>query len=534
MLIKFGHWFWHVIVGTVDLYSLLVFVSVALITVKLIDYLRYNRKLPPGPWGLPLCGYLPFFKEALHLQFNDLAKKYGSIFSVSLGSELTVVMSDYRIIRDSFRREEFTGRPHNDFMNILDGYGIINSEGSLWKDQRKFLHNKLKNLGMTFLNGKNLESKIKHEVKVFLERLEMKHGVPTSLTSSLAVAISNVICSITMGLRFYHGDPKFKRFMDLINEGFKLFAKVTFANYIPILRYIPWNNGIRNKIEQNRSEMADFFQEVINEHKTAYDKNNINDILDAYLYEIEKAEEKNQEDQLFDGKNKVRQMQQIMGDLFSAGMETVKSTLEWSVIFMLHHPEAAKAVQDELDQVVGRRRLPTLNDVPHLPVTEATIQEILRRSNLVPLATTHATTRDVMINGYMVPAGTSVIPLLYAVHMDPELWDKPEDFRPSRFLDAEGKVYKPNFFMPFGVGRRKCLGDVLARMEIFLFFTSLLHKFNLHVPEGVALPSLQGNNGITVSPKPFTVCLLKRDLNLMDCDNNEISVNGPVRNVGSH
>lgn len=86
-------------------------------------------------------------------------------------------------------------------------------------------------------------------------------------------------------------------------------------------------------------------------------------------------------------------MQQIMGDLFSAGMETVKNTLEWSMVFMLNYPEAAKAVQKELDEKVGRTRLPLLKDLPDLPITDATIQEILRRSTLVPLGTTHATTR---------------------------------------------------------------------------------------------------------------------------------------------
>ena len=86
-------------------------------------------------------------------------------------------------------------------------------------------------------------------------------------------------------------------------------------------------------------------------------------------------------------------MQQILGDLFSAGMETVKTTLDWCLIFMLHNPEAAKAVQDELDQVVGRSRMPTLEDAPYLPITEATILEILRRSSIVPLGTTHATTQ---------------------------------------------------------------------------------------------------------------------------------------------
>ncbi|XP_018310095.1 cytochrome P450 18a1 isoform X2 [Mycetomoellerius zeteki] len=386
-------WLWHIMGGseTQAFYSLLTFISVALSTYLL--YLKYNRKLPPGPWGLPFCGYSPFIKGAVHLHFNELAKKYGKIFSVNIGSELTVVISDYNIIRDSFRLTEFTGRPQNEFMNILDGYGIINTDGALWKDQRKFLHDKLKMFGMTSFNNRNMESKIKHEVEIFLKRLEMKRGVPTTLTSSLAISISNVICSVAMGVRFYHGDPQFKRFMDLINEGFKLFGKVTFANYIPIVRLCPWINSVQNKIEKNRSEMAEFFQEVINQHRASYNENNINDILDAYLYEIQKATDENREDQLFEGKDKLRQMQQVLGDLFSAGMETVKNTLEWSMVFMLHYPEAAKQVQIELDNVIGRSRLPSLKDFEELPITQATILEIFRRSNLVPLGTTHATTR---------------------------------------------------------------------------------------------------------------------------------------------
>ncbi|CAG2068574.1 unnamed protein product, partial [Timema podura] len=86
--------------------------------------------------------------------------------------------------------------------------------------------------------------------------------------------------------------------------------------------------------------------------------------------------------------------------------------------------------------------------------------------------------------------------------MDPTLWDEPERFQPTRFLSAEGKVTKPEFFLPFGVGRRMCLGDVLARMELFLFFSSLLHVFHLEVPQGEPLPSLKGNAGVTVTPDP--------------------------------
>lgn len=115
---------WQALGGTrVDvLCTLMVFVA-ALLVVRCIQWLKYIRTLPPGPWGIPIFGYLPFVKGDVHLQFGELAKRYGSMFSARFGTQLVVVLSDYRVIRDTFRREEFTGRPHTEFINILDGYG---------------------------------------------------------------------------------------------------------------------------------------------------------------------------------------------------------------------------------------------------------------------------------------------------------------------------------------------------------------------------------------------------------------------------
>lgn len=112
--------------------------------------------------------------------------------------------------------------------------------------------------------------------------------------------------------------------------------------------------------------------------------------------------------------------------------------------------------------------------------------------------------------------------------MDPCLWDKPEEFNPARFVNQDGKVQKPEYFMPFGVGRRKCLGDVLARMELFLFFSSLLHTFHIKLPEGDQMPSLKGTVGVTISPQQFKVCLIPRPLTVAG------SVDQPVRNFGSY
>ncbi len=111
-----------------------------------------------------------------------------------------------------------------------------------------------------------------------------------------------------------------------------------------------------------------------------------------------------------------------------------------------------------------------------------------------------------MLDGLTIPKGTQVIPLIHAVHMDPTLWKDPEMFNPDRFLSSDGKkIVKPDYFIPFGVGRRVCLGDVLAKAELFLLFSSLLHVFNLRQPEGAPLPCLRGQAGVTISPQAFQV-----------------------------
>ncbi|XP_044271787.1 cytochrome P450 18a1 isoform X2 [Tribolium madens] len=499
-----------------------------LFLVRTVQMLKEASALPPGPWGLPILGSLPFLKGDLHLHFRDLTHKYGSLISTRLGSQLIVVLSDYKMIRDAFRKEEFTGRPITEFTTLLDGYGVINTAGKLWKDQRRFLHDGLRHFGMSYIGSRKtqMENRIMREVEEFLSVLTARKDNPIDLNPVLAVSLSNVICDILMSVRFSHNDERFKRFMFLIDEGFKLFSSLEASFFIPILKYLPGQRQTREKIAKNRAEMAQFLQETIEEHRKSFDPSHLRDLLDTYLYEIQKANEEGTGDYLFEGKDHDRQMQQIMGDLFSAGMETIKSSLQWAVLFMLHHPEVMKAVQEELDQVVGRRRLPKLEDLPYLPVTESTMLEVLRISSIVPMGTTHAPTRDLKLNGFHLPRHAQIVPLLHSVHMDPNLWDEPEKFNPSRFINAEGKVVKPEYFLPFGVGRRMCLGEILARMEIFSFFSSLLHSFDICVPAGETLPSLKGVAGVTISPNAFRVCLKPRPM--------EWDSMGTIRPAGSH
>ncbi|XP_044734662.1 cytochrome P450 18a1 [Chrysoperla carnea] len=489
----------------------------ALCVVRFIQFYMELKALPPGPWGVPILGLLPTLSgiRAPYLHYLELKQKYGPLFSMKVGSQLHVIMTDYKLIRDTFRKDEFSGRPQGPFHDLLSGYGIINSEGKLWKDQRRFLHNRFRNFGVTYLgSGKNqIEKRIMGEVVEFLSVLKSFEGAPTDPSPILSVCISNVICEMMMSVRFTHNDPKFLRFMGLTQEGLQLWGSMNYATCIPVLQYFPKFRVILKKLGENRDEMSAFFQEQLEEHRRTFDPENIRDLIDTYLLEIEKAKENGTDSNLFEGRNHDRQIRQVIADLFTAGMETIKNTLQFAILYMIHHPESLRAVQDELDQIVGRNRLPKLEDLPYLPTTESTLYEVMRISSIVPLGTEHSPIRDVTVNGYRIPQNTHVHPFLHAVHMDPNLWDEPERFNPSRFINSAGNCVKPEYFLPFGVGRRMCLGDVLARMELFLFFSSMLHTFNISVPEGEKLPSLKPNSGITLFPEAFKVCFKPRSLN---------------------
>ncbi len=213
------------------------------------------------------------------------------------------------------------------------------------------------------------------------------------LNHSFVISISNVICSLLMSVRFGFNDPVFRQLMMKIDEGFGLFGRVVFLNYFPFLRIFPYFIREINKIKENKEQTHKFFQKIIDDHRNTFDATNTRDVLDLYLMEIQKAEQNGNSENLFQGKDHNSQIRQIIIDLFTAGMETTKTTLHWSIIYMLHYPNIARSIQAEMDAVVGRKRMPTLEDLPYLPVTESTILEVLRKSSVVPLGNSHATTK---------------------------------------------------------------------------------------------------------------------------------------------
>ncbi|XP_063790605.1 cytochrome P450 2K1-like isoform X2 [Pseudophryne corroboree] len=195
-------------------------------------------------------------------------------------------------------------------------------------------------------------------------------------------------------------------------------------------------------------------------------------------------------------------------DLFSGGTETTSATLRWSLLLMAKYPEIQKRVQEEIRTHIKLGQMPTAENRRNMPYTDAVIHEVQRFANILPLNLSHATENDVYFRGYCIPKGTEVIPFLTSVLYDKSQWETPYKFNPNHFLDANGKFHRPEAFMPFSAGRRACVGESLAKMELFLFFTGLLHAFTFHPPAGVSREdiSLEPDIGFVLVPKPHLIC----------------------------
>lgn len=205
------------------------------------------------------------------------------------------------------------------------------------------------------------------------------------------------------------------------------------------------------------------------------------------------------------------QLLMTMADIWVAGMETTVTTLKWALLFMVHYPEVQRKVQAELDRVVGKDRHVTMADKPNLLYTSATVVELQRCANILPINVQHRVFEETTLNGLVIPAGTTVLPQIHTVHRDPKLFPNPEKFDPERFVDkSHEKLVNTDNVMAFGVGKRACLGESLARMELFLIFATLMQKFTFSIPEGQPLPSLEPRFGIALTPEKYEVEIMSR------------------------
>ncbi|XP_025097342.1 cytochrome P450 2U1-like [Pomacea canaliculata] len=459
---------------------------------------------PPGPWlAVPLLGHLLLMmkKDPLE-QFAAWRRQYGDVFSLYLGSQLVVVLNGYKVLKDALVKnaDTFSDRPFVCLQDILtDSKGIIDTSGPVWKAQRKVSTQILRELGM----GTNvLAAKIEEEVKEYIRVISESQVQPLDLKHLTQASVSNNICSIVLGKRFEYDDDVFGnnlRLMDAIVHDSGAGAAVS---YLAFLRHLPGDFfKFKRFVDNMRLVMQKFIKPFIDEHNSRFEEGSYDDFIGAYIIEIHHHRNRQSGSTHINDVNLLK----LVFDIIVAGSETTSTAIRWTLVYFLHHPDVQDKCYEEIHRVVGTERAPTIQDRPQLVYMEAVIMEVLRYANVAPLSLPHATPCNVEFGGYTIPKGTLVIPNLASVMRDPETWGDPDRFRPERFIGEDGKLWRPEEFIPFCMGRRICLGETIARMELLLYISTMVQHFQFLPPETGKLPSLQGLLGAAYSPKHFKV-----------------------------
>ncbi|XP_047384821.1 cytochrome P450 2B4-like [Sciurus carolinensis] len=461
--------------------ELSVFLSLVLLTGLFLLLVRGRPKargnLPPGPRPLPFLGnLLQMDTGGLLSSFLRLREKYGDVFTVYLGPRPVVMLCGTEAIREALvdQAEDFSGRGKISIIEpIFQEYGVIFSNGERWKTLRRFSLATMRDFGM---GKRSIEKRIQEEAQCLVEELWKSKGAlldPTFLFQSIT---ANIICSIVFGERFDYQDGQFLRLLDMFYQSFALMSSFfgqVFELFSDVLKHFP---GTHRQVYKNLQEVITFIGHSVEKHRATLDPSNPRDFIDTYLLRMDK--EKSNPHSEFHHKNLII----TLLSLFFAGTETTSTTLRYGFLLMLKYPHVAERVKEEIAQVIGSHRPPALDDHSKMPYTEAVIHEIQRFGDLLPIGVPHIVTRDTLFRGYLIPKNTEVYPILSSALHDPHYFEKPDAFNPDRFLDANGALKKNDAFIPFSAGKRICLGEGIARNELFLFFTTILQNFSVASP----------------------------------------------------
>ncbi|PIN97148.1 Cytochrome P450 2B4 [Aquarana catesbeiana] len=488
-----------------DPVTILVSIVVILFLVKTYNDQKKQKykNYPPGPKALPFIGSLHMVDvQKPHVAFLKLSEEYGPVFSIQLAAEKMVVLCGYDVIKDALinHAEEFYERPDNAISaKTSNGNGVIFAHGENWKAMRRFTISTLRDFGM---GKKSIENKIQEEAQCLLQVFKSYKGEPFENITIITAAVANIIVSILMGNRFEYDDPTILKIMNKVNENVRNFGSIMIRLYNMFPRLVGLLPGSHQQVFQNFEHMNAFIREVFTKQRKTLDVNDQRNLIDAFL--AKQQEGKPESTLYFHNDN----LNILVNNLFAAGMETTSTTLRWGLLLMIEYPEIQKKVQNEINRVIGSTE-PQTEHRKQMPYTNAVIYEIQRFGDIVPLNVPHATAKDVTFRGYNIPKGTTVFPLLTSALRDKAYFEKPDDFYPEHFLDSEGNFKKNEAFIPFSLGKRSCAGENLAKMELFLFFTTLLQNFTFQAPPGAKL-DLTPALGFTNAPLPHKICAIPR------------------------
>ncbi|CAG7816358.1 unnamed protein product [Allacma fusca] len=490
-------------------------------------WMGYRKKRPPGPMRIPILGNLLLMLPAVmdptksksssyflnnwvnfkpaYIIIHSMTKIFGPIMSLKFGINHAIIVGSSKYVKEVFCREEFTHRYADDWFterSFGKPLGLIFINDEPYKKIKNFTVRNLKDFG--FGKKQTMEAAVEEELLQFLDYFQEKSkrsGGVVHMEHAFTLPVLNILWNMVAGSRFSYEDQKLKTLISDVEElsrSFDIGGNILMA--FPLLRYVaPELTGHTQQMGIYR-KLHEYFRSMLTERRVlgSYSENP-RDFVDIFL---QKMDENNNSES--DEKDLYTEEQFIMVclDLFTAGSETNANTLDFGILYMILNPGVQRKVQAEIDEVIGKSRLPVYADRLNMPYTEATILEIQRMCNVIPLVH-RVCTKDTVLGGYHIKKKDVMIANLHSVHMDEQVWDNPGQFRPERFLSSSGSLKPSSHFLPFGIGKRVCIGEALAKLTLFMYFTAVLQRFSFSKAPGYPPPSENPGKGFTVCPDAF-------------------------------
>ncbi|KAJ7122820.1 cytochrome P450 [Mycena epipterygia] len=434
------------------------------------------------------------------------AQTYGPLFSVWMGDQLFIVISDPKVAQDLLVTQGaiFSSRKRYFMKNqtILAGRAITASEyDDTWRQHRR--------LAMQFLTPKAIDGYaqvLDYEACILVRSFynESKQGTLAIDPASYAgrYALNNML-TISFGTRTdSSSSPLVERALELAMEFMDLTGPWSNAiDFIKPLQWIP--TSMRSRGRKLHTDLIEVYGAMYLALKDRVDGGEIvPECLAKTLIEIREKEKLDWEDTC------------MLAAVFTlGGVHSTSGIIQWFLALIPSHPEIQSRAHEELDRVIGRDHWPSAEDEARLPYIRAIIKEVQRVHAPFWMATPHCSTEDYEYNGMFIPKDTVMVLNCYTMHHNEERYPDSYTFNPDRYMGddlSSAESAKLSNVMErdhwtFGAGRRICPGLAVAERELWLAISRILWTFTVHAlpSEPISLEEYEGMSGRT--PLPFRV-----------------------------
>nr|ATG29934.1 CYP750C21 [Taxus chinensis] len=460
---------------------------------------RSLRLLPPGPRPWPVLGNLHLLGNLPHQALAALAKKYGPILFLRLGSVHTVVVSSPAMAKDFLKTHDlvFANRPNCSLGKYLcyDHKDVAYcAYGAYWRQMRKLCTVEL----LTAKRVDSFRSVREEEASAMIHSIWEQSGQGLNcvdLKKNLSCLTRNITCRMFSSRTYSDDDLGGGHvFKEMVDEMFTLAGAFCINDYIPWLSCLDLQ-GIRRRLQAVHKIYDAFAEKVIEEHvkgrKKPYQvEDQVKDMVDVLLDMAELDTQTPTEMQI----TRVH-IKAIILDMLNAGIETSSTTVEWAMSEVLGNPHILVRAQQEIESVVGRDRKVKEDDVASFDYLRCIVKETFRLHPPFPLLIPHESMEGCNVGDYYVPPKTRVFINVWAMGRDGSIWEDPYEFNPERFMgkgnskDVRGQDFD---LLPFGTGRRGCPGILMGLSVVELALAQLLHCFHWSVEGKVNMDEIFG------------------------------------------